>query len=164
MMADVHATQVPTTEEMENDAPLPEYTRTSTTPSNAQLSSPTYFTGLPTSAPPSFHSSHPLVEKDTFPHPTTTQNTQGTQAVNGGVGDGNGDDGLINAGVSVWAPSEIGAAGGLALEEAREDAIVRLMERVDILEGRLEMGLGSGEIVSVFSFPFSFCLFDAQMG
>lgn len=41
-------------------------------------------------------------------------------------------------GVSVWAPSEHGED----FNATREDAIVRLMDRVEALETRLELGLG----------------------
>jgi hypothetical protein len=49
--------------------------------------------------------------------------------------------------ISIWAPSTTASEFGIDLEAAREDAIARLMERVDELERRLAGGEGEVEKV-----------------
>jgi hypothetical protein len=107
---------------------------TDSSPSNT-----TYFTGLPTTAPPSFHSVALSATNpgSTLPHrndenaatimPRRYRNAAPQQIVD------------MDEGISLWAPSESNdTQRERELEEARENTIAGLIGRVEELERRWE--------------------------
>lgn len=116
-----------------------------------QPQNPTYFTGLPTTAPPSFHtvdlgstptppSSHLLPHRNdetaaTFiphnqrPSPIPAPEPQTLLSVSESV--------IEDGGISIWAPSEPRLSEEERerdLEDRREDILVRLMDRMEAME------------------------------
>jgi hypothetical protein len=133
-------------------SPLSQYTQSDLLkqlqiPLEDEIISPSYNTGIPSTAPPSFHSI-PLSTNcsSLLPHrndesaatimPQEERQLRVSQMAQSLAGDG--------SAISLWAPSESNLEFDRDLEAAKEDAIALLMERVEQLERRVEEN-GRGE-------------------